>query len=127
MYHDTDVHIGRRMRERRVALGLSQTALSEKLGISFQQVQKYENGANRLSGSRIWDVCRALNVRPDFFFEGLGDMPTSTPEEEETTRLVLETVKDLRSLEPTQLQPIRQIIKAVREANDTAKAMPAAE
>ena len=73
MYHKTDVHIGRRVRERRIALGLSQSELAEKLGISFQQVQKYESGANRISGSRLWDISTVLETAVSYFFEGLGD------------------------------------------------------
>src|SRR5690606_16068791 len=60
MYHKTGVHIGRKVRERRVALGWSQSDLADRLGISFQQVQKYESGANLISGSRIWDIANVL-------------------------------------------------------------------
>ena len=126
MPHPTDVHIGHRIRELRLAAGMSQVALGVELGVSFQQAQKYESGANRISGSRIWDLCKVLRVEPNDLFDGLGSVARS-PEAQGRTRMVLETVKDLNSLHPTQLQPIRQIIKAVREANDTAKAMPAAE
>ena len=126
MPHPTDVHIGHRIRELRLAAGMSQVALGVELGVSFQQAQKYESGANRISGSRIWDLCKVLRVEPNDLFDGLGSVARS-PEAQGRTRMVLETVKDLNSLQPSQLQPIRQIIKAVREANDTAKAMPAAE
>ena len=126
MPHPTDVHIGHRIRELRLAAGMSQVALGVELGVSFQQAQKYESGANRLSGSRMWDLCKVLRVEPNDLFDGLGSV-TRSPEAQGRTRMVLETVKDLNSLHQSQLQPIRQIIKAVREANDTAKAMPAAE
>ncbi|HLS68043.1 MAG TPA: helix-turn-helix transcriptional regulator [Kiloniellales bacterium] len=73
MYHPTDVHIGQRIRERRIELGMSQSALAGILGITFQQVQKYERGGNRVSGSRLWDISRALGVEVSHFFDGLAD------------------------------------------------------
>lgn len=89
MYHPTDVHIGRRLRERRVALGLSQGELAAKLDISFQQVQKYESGANRISGSRLWDFCLALDTPVEWFFEDLGAARGSdeTPLDRQTLEL----------------------------------------
>ncbi len=60
-------------------LGLSQTALAEKLGISFQQVQKYESGANRISGSRLWELSQTLGVAVSYFFDGLGGDIDTTP------------------------------------------------
>lgn len=66
-----DVYIGKRIRIRRSLLGLSQHELAENLNISFQQIQKYEKGCNRISGSRIWQMARALNVPINYFFEGI--------------------------------------------------------
>lgn len=71
MVRDTDVHIGRRLRQARLSRGLSQDMLGKRLGITYQQVQKYESGANRIGGSRLWDMCRLLDVPVGFFFEGL--------------------------------------------------------
>jgi transcriptional regulator with XRE-family HTH domain len=68
---ETDVYIGRRLRQARLACGLSQDALGKMLGVTYQQVQKYETGANRIGGSRLWDLCRVLDVPVGFFFEGL--------------------------------------------------------
>jgi transcriptional regulator with XRE-family HTH domain len=64
-----DAYIGARMRERRAALGLSQGALSKKLGVTFQQVQKYESGENRVSAARLFDICEALDVSLASMFE----------------------------------------------------------
>ncbi|NMM45319.1 helix-turn-helix transcriptional regulator [Rhodospirillaceae bacterium KN72] len=69
MPHPIDVHVGLRMREARAAKGLSQEKLANKLGISFQQVQKYEKGANRIGSSRLWSIAQALDVPVSFFFE----------------------------------------------------------
>jgi transcriptional regulator with XRE-family HTH domain len=64
-----DEFIGGRMRERRQALGISQTDLGKMLGVSFQQIQKYENGRNRVSAGRLFDICKALNVSLSSMFE----------------------------------------------------------
>jgi transcriptional regulator with XRE-family HTH domain len=69
-----DAHIGQRVRFRRISLGLSQEDLSAQLGLSFQQVQKYESGANRISASRLLDVAGALKCTFVFFFEGLPEL-----------------------------------------------------
>lgn len=66
-----DIHVGARIRLRRGMSGISQQSLAEKLGITFQQVQKYENGSNRVGASRLWAISKALSVPVVFFFEGL--------------------------------------------------------
>ena len=70
--HPVDVHVGARVRMRRAFLGMSQTTLGEAIGLSFQQVQKYERGTNRIGSSRLFDLARVLGVPIGFFFE---DMP----------------------------------------------------
>ena len=64
-----DQYIGARIRERRVALSISQAALGETLGVTLQQVQKYEKGANRVSAARLFDICAALDVSLASMFE----------------------------------------------------------
>lgn len=64
-----DVHVGSRVRLRRVLLGMSQSRLGEAVGLTFQQVQKYERGANRISSSRLFDFSRVLGVPVSFFFD----------------------------------------------------------
>ena len=66
-----DKHIGAQIKRRRLMLGLSQQELADQLGLTFQQVQKYEQGANRVNGSRMWDICQVLQIEPNFLFEGL--------------------------------------------------------
>jgi transcriptional regulator with XRE-family HTH domain len=68
--HPIDRHVGARVRQRRVELLLSQTALGARLGVTFQAVQKYEGGTVRMSASRLYDVALALHITPAFFFEG---------------------------------------------------------
>ncbi|MBT9384692.1 helix-turn-helix domain-containing protein [Pseudooceanicola sp. CBS1P-1] len=71
MTHPVDVHVGKRIRHRRWLVGMTQQQLAERVGIKFQQIQKYETGANRVSASRLWDIADALEVPVSFFFEGL--------------------------------------------------------
>ena len=67
----TDKHVGTRVRMRRLMLGLSQTKLADALGLTFQQVQKYEKGVNRISASKLQHISEFLQVPIPFFFEGL--------------------------------------------------------
>lgn len=67
-----DVHVGSRIRMRRNLLGWSQEKLGSMLGLTFQQVQKYEKGLNRVSASRLWDFSVVLNIPVSFFFEDMG-------------------------------------------------------
>jgi transcriptional regulator with XRE-family HTH domain len=79
MKHPVDSHVGQRIRQRRWMSGMTQQQLAEKVGIKFQQIQKYETGMNRVSASRLFDVAQALDVPVSFFFEGLGGTSTAAP------------------------------------------------
>src|ERR1700740_3260585 len=68
-----DVHVGLQVRLRRKELKISQEKLAETLGLTFQQVQKYERGTNRISASKLFEIARSLRVSIAWFFEGLGD------------------------------------------------------
>ncbi len=69
-----DRHVGLRIRMRRKELGISQERLAESIGLTFQQVQKYERAANRVSASKLWEMSRALSTNISYFYEGLGDV-----------------------------------------------------
>ncbi|WP_439109391.1 helix-turn-helix domain-containing protein [Lentibacter sp.] len=71
MAHPVDVHVGKRLRQRRWLVGMTQQQLAEKVGIKFQQIQKYETGANRVSASRLWDISEVLDVPVAYFFEAM--------------------------------------------------------
>ncbi len=98
MPHPVDVHVGKRIRHRRWLAGMTQQQLAEAVGIKFQQIQKYETGANRVSASRLWDIADALGVEVSFFFEGLapeeraeaaaGGLPTDIFADKEALELV---------------------------------------
>jgi transcriptional regulator with XRE-family HTH domain len=81
MPHHVDVHVGKRIRQRRWITGMTQQQLAEAVGIKFQQIQKYETGANRVSASRLWDIGEAMDVKASYFFEGLGSNASSEGEE----------------------------------------------
>jgi transcriptional regulator with XRE-family HTH domain len=70
-----DRHVGLRIRLRRKELGVSQERLAEAVGLTFQQIQKYERAANRVSASKLWEMARALSTNVGYFYDGLADIP----------------------------------------------------
>ena len=98
MPHPVDVHVGARLRIKRRLLGVSQTELGNALGLTYQQIQKYENGSNRVSASRLYQVASIFGVPIMFFFE---DMPSEItgPEKFPADALVIDdqTTKLLRA------------------------------
>lgn len=79
MSDEIDFHLGKRMRRRRRLLGLTQQQLANACGVRFQQIQKYECGANRVSAGRLWRIAGALDVPVGYFFDGLAESPASLP------------------------------------------------
>ncbi|MEL6362338.1 MAG: helix-turn-helix transcriptional regulator [Pseudomonadota bacterium] len=73
MTHPIDLHVGKRLRQRRRLLGMTQQKLADAVSIRFQQIQKYESGANRISASRLWSLAKALDVSVAYFYEGLEE------------------------------------------------------
>ncbi len=71
MKHPVDAHVGKRIRHRRWMVGMTQQQLADRVGIKFQQIQKYETGMNRVSASRLFDIAREMEVPVAFFFDGL--------------------------------------------------------
>ena len=73
---DTDRHVGTKIRERRIMLGLSQQQMADMIGVTYQQAHKYERGINRISAGRLYEIAQVLNVPVSYFFEGLDDART---------------------------------------------------
>ena len=100
MSHPVDVHVGKKLKHLRVLRGMTQTDVANGLEISFQQVQKYELGRNRISASKLFEISRILDVSPAYFFEGLEDVTAddSNVMDEETARIasVLNRIKNER-------------------------------
>ncbi len=96
-----DLHVGARIRMRRRMQGISQERLADALGLTFQQVQKYERGANRVSASKLYEIAFALRAPIGYFFDGLSDPAGETPAEspgggnEQTVHAFLMTTEGL--------------------------------
>ena len=75
MGDDIDLHLGKRLRRRRRLLGLTQQQVAEGVGIRFQQIQKYECGANRISAARLWQLSQVLDVPVNYFYDGVTETP----------------------------------------------------
>lgn len=96
LINSVDLHIGQRLQLRRVMLGMSQSDLAKRCGISFQQIQKYETGGNRIAASRLFDISQALETSVAFFFSGLpGNFPPET-----------KAIRSMRVSEPKEDDPL---------------------
>lgn len=130
-----DIHVGSRIRMRRIMLGMSQQKLGELLGLTFQQVQKYERGTNRVGASRIWDLTKVLDVPVTYFFEdmsedieansprlraGLSDTPVPEVDFEPDPMAKRETLELARAYyrikDPTVRKRIFDMVKALSKA-----------
>ncbi len=103
-----DVHVGARLRQRRTLLGMNQTKVADALGLTFQQVQKYENSSNRISASRLFTLSRVLDVPVEYFFD---DMPAAVAASSPT--LGRGRAKKLPSYEPDPMAT-RETLQLVR-------------
>ncbi|SDH58611.1 helix-turn-helix domain-containing protein [Roseospirillum parvum] len=129
-----DVHVGARLRLRRTLLGMSQERLGAALGLTFQQVQKYERGANRIGASRLWDLSRVLDVPVAYFFEDMdpdvadlsprhvrpdsADPETGEDEDSTTQRETLELVRAYRRIPEPRVR--RRLYDLTRTLSDAA-------
>ncbi len=114
---EIDQHVGQRLRERRVVLGLSQTALADGLGITYQQLQKYETGFNRIAAGRLYGCAQLLGVPPEYFFEGLGGSDSGTPDEAASDE-GLKLARAYYSIDdPTQRLRVRKLVLALAESD----------
>lgn len=132
-----DVHVGSRIRLRRTLLGMSQERLGDSLGLTFQQVQKYERGTNRVGASRLWDLSRVLDVPISFFYEdmsegvadksprliaGLDEEPEAIEADPLTKRETLELVRAYyRIADPTVRKRVFDLAKALASAAEGAE------
>lgn len=128
---DIDTHVGKRLRMRRTMLGLSQEALAKAVGITFQQVQKYEKGANAMNANRLYEFAKCMNIPVAYFFEGLeaiipAEKPATAFEEQTATfEFAGQPVSDRESLEMMKAfkrikeQPVRKrmadLVRAVAD------------
>ncbi len=111
-YNPIDVHVGARLRARRTLLGLSQMALGDAMGITFQQLQKYESGSNRISASRLYDGSKLLDVDIGYFFDEMDQ----TIKSESPARLIQRKSKRSPRKPPKSEDPLhkRETLELVR-------------
>lgn len=119
MRHPVDVHVGKRVRHRRWMVGMTQQQLAERVGIKFQQIQKYETGMNRISASRLWDISAALGVPVSFFFEGLANgaaAQTDIPGDILADKEALELVRSYYAIPETQRRRLFDLARVLSDA-----------
>jgi len=93
---EIDDHVGRRIRERRIMLGLTQQQLAELIGVTYQQAHKYERGINRVSAGRLFEIARVLTVQVGYFYEGLGEEEERPVSQRE--RMMLEIARNFAEI-----------------------------
>ena len=123
MKHPVDVYVGKRVRQRRWMVGMTQQQLAEKVGIKFQQIQKYETGMNRVSASRLWDISEAMGVKISFFFDGLeggdsrsGEAETAVPGDILADKEALELVRSYYSIPENQRRRLFELARVLSDA-----------
>ncbi|MGY6549796.1 MAG: helix-turn-helix domain-containing protein [Roseinatronobacter sp.] len=118
MSHEVDVHVGQKIRHRRWLIGMTQQQLADAVGIKFQQIQKYETGANRVSASRLWDISRTLGVEPSFFFDGLKDTAASANGDENllNRKETLELLRTYYAIPESQRRRLFELARALGQA-----------
>jgi len=125
MTNAIDHHVGKRIRRRRRLLGLTQQQLAQSVGIRFQQIQKYESGANRVSASRLFELAEALDVPVQYFYEGLqGSGETAVPEGENVASDVLsqkETLDLVRAYYKLNERPRRRLLELARSLDPDSR------
>ena len=97
-----DRHVGTRIRERRVMLGLSQQQMADLIGVTYQQAHKYERGINRISAGRLYEVAQTLHVQVGYFFEGVN--PSNVPDPTPRQRMCLELARNFSQINSEKLQ-----------------------
>jgi transcriptional regulator with XRE-family HTH domain len=114
---DVDRHVGARMRERRIMLGLTQHQLAELIGVTYQQAHKYEKGINRVAAGRLYYVAQALGVEVSYFFEGLPTTGGLMPSPQQ--RMLLELARNYLNIpHPRHREAIVALARALAEGEN---------
>jgi transcriptional regulator with XRE-family HTH domain len=112
-----DVHVGQRVRQRRVLCGLSQTELANRIGLTFQQLQKYERGMNRISASKLWQIAQVLDVPVQWFFMDY----TEGKEQAESFHMKRETLELVRNFTSAPPEVQRRFLSLVKSIAGSAE------
>lgn len=121
--HPVDRHVGRRVAEKRLSMGRNQSDLGRALGLTFQQIQKYEKGTNRVSASKLYDMARYFDVPVSYFFEGLNaqagvaEPGAAFDNEHPVTRQSAEIVRLAPQLTPAQQKLVLDTMRQFLEPN----------
>ena len=119
--NDIDLHLGKRLRRRRRLLGLTQQQLADAVGVRFQQIQKYECGANRISAARLWALSEALEVPVGYFYDGLADVShrDATAERQDGGEILArkETLDLIRAYYQLGERPRRRLLDLAKSLN----------
>ncbi|MDR3514694.1 MAG: helix-turn-helix transcriptional regulator [Azospirillaceae bacterium] len=112
---ETDRHIGDRIRVRRALLGLSQERLGDAVGVTFQQIHKYERGTNGVSAALLWRIAEVLDVPVSFFYDGLGDgsVTRTLP-----SLRVVRVARAIEQVKPTVAVALTDLIEAIGSTSD---------
>jgi len=117
-----DLHLGKRLRRRRRLLGLTQQQLASAVGVRFQQIQKYECGANRISAARLWELAEALEVPINYFYEGLeadaGNDASDAVKRSEQVLARKETLDLVRAYYKLGERPRRRLLDLAKSLDD---------
>ncbi len=114
---EIDQHVGQRIRERRIVLGLSQTALADGLGITYQQVQKYETGFSRMGAGQLYGCAQLLDVPPEYFFEGLQGSGSGTLDETRSAEALKLARAHYSINDPAQRRNVRKLVQAIARSD----------
>lgn len=119
---DIDVHVGQRVRQRRVLCGLSQTELANAIGLTFQQLQKYERGMNRISASKLWQISQVLDVPVQWFFKEFSDTKDEDEKRKDSFHMKRETLELVRNYVAAPADVQRKFLSLVKSiANSVAE------
>ncbi len=119
MMDTIDIHLGRRLRRRRRILGLTQQQLAGACGVRFQQIQKYECAANRMSAARLWQLAEVLEVSISYFYEGLGQESVFEKNPEQTEPQLGKEAKDLiHAFYSLRERPRQRVLELAKSLND---------
>jgi transcriptional regulator with XRE-family HTH domain len=119
--NDIDLHLGKRLRRRRRMMKLTQEQLAAAVGVRFQQIQKYECGANRISASRLWLLSQALEAPIGYFYEGLVNLGDDGADDGETASRI-ETETRIQQIHQTDERPLRRPPSSAMSLNGETEA-----
>ena len=109
--HPVDLHVGRKLKQKRLELGISQDDLAGSVNLTFQQVQKYEKGINRVSSSKLYDFAKFLNIDISYFFDGLDDYQMSNQEQAYASDKVSNTFES--NIKSKEIESLVQAFKSI--------------